>query len=228
MSANILAKVTMPQSTGIPHDDVVNDFAFAWSGAGTPTTTDLTNLTACLYNFYNITPTGGTNPVGYYMSGMVSRATLGCTVKYYDMHDPIAEPFGSPLLVDHFTFGLAGTAAGDDYPNEVSIVLSLSAVIAPGTTHLGRSRGRIFIGPLHRRCSDLTSLTPRPSSTCRTDFGLAAHQLASQAVGADFAWSIWSRADHVLKVIAGGWVDDAFDTQRRRGIDATTRTAWSI
>jgi hypothetical protein len=29
------------------------------------------------------------------------------------------------------------------------------------------------------------------------------------------------------KVITAGWIDDAFDTQRRRGRDASSRTLWS-
>jgi hypothetical protein len=39
-------------------------------------------------------------------------------------------------------------------------------------------------------------------------------------------WSlaVYSVADAVAREVTNGWVDNAWDTQRRRGIDATART----
>lgn len=37
-------------------------------------------------------------------------------------------------------------------------------------------------------------------------------------------WRIWSPTNNNSVLIDNGWVDNAWDTQRRRGVEATART----
>jgi hypothetical protein len=40
------------------------------------------------------------------------------------------------------------------------------------------------------------------------------------------SWSVWSRKNANTKLVTGGFVDNAFDTQRRRGEKASGRQTW--
>ena len=39
-------------------------------------------------------------------------------------------------------------------------------------------------------------------------------------------WVLWSRANNAMFNVVGGWVDNAFDTIRKRGNAPTARTTW--
>lgn len=39
---------------------------------------------------------------------------------------------------------------------------------------------------------------------------------------------VYSRVDGLIRPITSGWVDNEFDTQRRRQRDATARTEWDV
>ena len=38
---------------------------------------------------------------------------------------------------------------------------------------------------------------------------------------------VWSVANNDLVLANDGWVDNSWDTQRRRGLDTTARTTWA-
>jgi hypothetical protein len=40
---------------------------------------------------------------------------------------------------------------------------------------------------------------------------------------AGLSHAVWSSADDTAYPVIGAWMDNAFDTQRRRGVDATAR-----
>jgi hypothetical protein len=48
------------------------------------------------------------------------------------------------------------------------------------------------------------------------------------AIGAGFAWVIYSPTNNEIYDVEAGWVDDAFDTIRSRGGAATTRTTFTF
>lgn len=109
-------------------------------------------------------------------------------------------------------------AVGASGPNEVAICLSYAAVDNPDAS-TPRRRGRIFIGPLGAGVVG----TARPSSALRStilDFGDGLAQVGS---GIDATWKMRSNADNDYYKIESIWVDDAWDTQRRRGLAPTLR-----
>jgi hypothetical protein len=44
--------------------------------------------------------------------------------------------------------------------------------------------------------------------------------------GQDMEWAVWSTTRSQMARVVGGWVDDDFDTQRRRGLTSSFRTKW--
>lgn len=164
---------------------------------------------------------------GTALNSMVANYVTGATmrVKVYDMTDP--EP-RTPVYNDLITPAW-GTKATTVVPTEVSAVLSFQGAPLSGVPQ-ARRRNRVYIGGLNDLAITDSSTTTFPTlfTSLRTQLGnaasamLAANTTALQWVGA-------SRATGLLTTfqIAGGWVDNTPDTQRRRGVLATSRTLWT-
>jgi hypothetical protein len=90
-----------------------------------------------------------------------------------------------------------------------------------------RNRGRIYIGPLVTTAitSGGNNGAPMMATEVLNIFSAAAEALATDP-GLECTWVHWSRANAELYPVVGGWVDNAPDTQRRRGIAPSTRTTW--
>jgi len=85
----------------------------------------------------------------------------------------------------------------------------------------------LYIGPLHILCQDLgPSNDSRPIIEFRNALKAAAEALADDAVTLGVTWSILSRSDGDTKPVVGGYIDNAWDTQRRRGVEPTSRLGW--
>ena len=130
-------------------------------------------------------------------------------IKSYDRSDPLPR---APVLIGAFSFSSAPTVA--PLPPEVSLCGSFQAVAASGIPQ-SRRRGRIFLGPLN---TGTLASTGRPAvgSVAILRNALEALRVAS-AAAATWEWSVFSTKNLVNYSIANGWVDDEFDTQRRRG-----------
>lgn len=137
-----------------------------------------------------------------------------------------------------------------DLPAEVAIVLSFRAAYASGVNSQ-RRRGRLFLGPLAYFPSANVDLK-RPTSGSLGVIQDAANDLlaASQDAAGDWTWCILSRSDFgglaigerpeegepfpenpallagAMHEVVAGWLDDAWDTQRRRGILPSDRFAF--
>lgn len=219
--------VKLPPKSGIPQDVVENTFTF--------TTTD--NLHAnrvavvgLLNSFYTAIPSGGTRAVGAYLSDVIRR-DVEPTVSFYDVTAHLAGGgAGSPIEVLPLTT-LLPAASGSNLPAEVAICLSYNATyggtveFGPHTRPRARLRGRVFIGPLLQlaMATDTTTRRNEVAAAAMTDISKAGAALKASV---DPIWSTWSRKAGVSLPVAGGWVDDAFDTQRRRGEAAVTRTTF--
>ncbi len=202
-------QVELRTQTGIPADNIINTFAFQWLGGGAP---DFGALVTLINGFYN---TIGSD----YLSNVLSNGTGAHQVKIYDLTDPSPRP---PVHIGTFT--RAGGPA--PLPTEVAVCASFQGIQEAGHSQ-ARRRGRVFIGPLRVATIDSgTDGYPRVSNATRSDIALACSNLAEDAVLVDWAWCVWSRADDVLYVVNNGWVEDEFDTQRRRGPGPLTRTTW--
>lgn len=121
------------------------------------------------------------------------------------------------------TFNFTSVPAGLPAPPEVSLCLSFQGNRISGIRQ-ARQRGRVYIGPLDVA---LVETTGRPTAGAITLLRNAGNDLriASAAAGA-WDWVVWSAVSSEPSPVTNGWVDDEFDTQRRRGRVPTVRNVF--
>jgi hypothetical protein len=196
--------------SGVPEDVFVNNFTFL---ADDDKVTAADDITAALVDFYD-TP-GPTRAINAYRSRALADLM---TFKIYKLSD--LKP-REPLIRTHTT--TVAKASTQVIPEEVAICLSFSAA-AP---HTPRRRGRIYIGPLTAvACveEDVTGCC-RITNAAQADISAAAVRLANHV---DAGWLIHSMVGAgTFAAVETGWVDNAFDTQRKRGCKSTNRYTWA-
>lgn len=205
-----LFTITFEATTAIPADNVVNTWYFEGSG------TDPQNVGDMLSDFYDVAPTGETVGISSFMSD--DALTGDYTIRAYDLSDP--EP-RAPVY--EWESALAGISTQPQLPDEVALVFSYHSALASGVP-AGRRRGRIYLGGLRTGAAD----GARPSAAIRAVMAASGRDLiqASNA-SVSWQWQQYSRTTSTGNVVVGGWIDDAWDTQRRRGRDASTRTLFT-
>ncbi len=225
--SHIVAQVNLERVTGVPADRTVNSFHFEGFGVAADPSSFAGILTK-VANFYTLAPVGSTVSVGRQMASTMSVA--GHTIKLYDMKQPKPR---SPVAVSNFTISPGSSAI----PAECAICLSFRGGLVSGTDPT-RRRGRIFIGPLDSG-SVITGGDARPIQQRIDDLLNAGAALLAantdQTLPAGSRWVVDGLAPTVPKPAPPGdqprqltpisylWVDNAFDTQRRRGAQATAR-----
>lgn len=234
-----LTQVTFAATSGLAEDAVVNDFVVDYLNPIDET--NVGQLTIPIASFYNFVAAGGQS-VASFISGMISRAVSSATMKVFDITGHLdGSPHGSPVATDAMT--LSAAALDTSLPEEVAVVLTTRAdgwqgaavdvpAGAPGPAGNLRPKqrlsGRLYVGPLATHANhggELAGAEPRPTIELRTALLDAAEHLVDQLAAAvpDGSWSVWSRADAQTTPITHVQVDDAFDTMRSRGRDATSR-----
>lgn len=215
----IEAVASIPYFSALPEDVVVNTWHFDWVGTGDPTNSDYVNLANLIWQFYEtVFGAAGATFMAPWMRPALAH------MKMYDSFEPTPRApvydAGTALTVTQ-----SGTV---NTPTEVAACLSFHGDYVSGVAQASQ-RGRVFIGGLGAGCiaNGATSTFPMISSTLRTNMGGAAGDILSTQGAVDWQWVVASRVlfPSVFPVV-GGWVDDAPDTQRRRGQDATTRSLW--
>jgi len=173
---------------------------------------DLTALgLACdaLEDFYNDLDT--------YFSSMVRQTDF--MLKCYDNTDP--EP-RAPVLTREFD--LSSAPSGAPLPPEVSICLSFQADQVSGVPQ-ARRRGRIYIPFVD---TSTMGTDGRPTGTVVTNIASYGDTLLTASNGAaTWTWLVFSRVEPGYSVISNGWVDNEYDTQRRRGRPYTSRVVFN-
>jgi hypothetical protein len=224
---DVLVRTIMENVTGLPEDRVINDFAFA-TGATAPTTTELAEIGDYVDDFFRAIPSGAGSAVGSWIGEAINRSATH-TMEFYSIS---AAGLGSPILVNNW-LGPVAPVDSSNLPTEVAAVLSFHADLtgvqeegAGGTRPRARRRGRVYIGPLGQSSITHAAENPLISSTLTGVLAAAGNAMRVAADADGLPWCVWSRTDQVLRPITGGWVDNAPDTQRRRGTDATTRSTW--
>lgn len=225
--SNWLARYEMHAANGEPEDNVVNDFAFQFTDQPTPA--EFALLRDAVTNFYGF-PSGNPDSVAAWISSRISRTQNGL----FDVYEipSVPGPLGSPAYSSDFGIPAGTNTAA--LPSEVAAVISLHADLtnlqeAVGNTRpRARRRGRVFIGPLNISALDNSPTGGMLSLDCRTSLAAQSEQLYVDALADGWVWSVWSRANWDLQPIVGGHVDNAPDTQRRRGPRNTARTVFTV
>lgn len=210
-----LTTVTFDHDSGLPENQIVN----TWHVSG-----DLnggeTLIAASFADFYGEAATGQLNTI---MARMSSVLTGTGVVRMYDLADVVPRV---PILEYEF----AGfTPGGTALPSEVACCLSFKAAPVAGV-NAARRRNRVYIGPL-AESARISGTEPRPLGTFRADLFIALQNLKDEIETHSTGLATlvgYSPTDGIPWTIAEAWSDDAFDTQRRRGEDATSRMTATI
>jgi hypothetical protein len=193
----------IPMTTNVPADIVTNTLHL--SGA------DLAAVTpgiAAIKVFYNA--------ISAHYSSVVSQNAWRFKVYNLDDTKPRA-----PVYEE--TWNLTAAPAGATLPAECAMVLSFQAARQSGEPQ-ARRRNRIFIGPLDQT---LLGVDGRWTTAANNLLANAADALLASSVAAGgWSWVVTSAFGGPYE-INNGWVDNAPDTQRRRGVKATARTIFN-
>jgi hypothetical protein len=193
--------------SGLPTDQFVNNWHFDSIGAAT----DFDNVRDMLEDFY-ATGTSGTSVVG----GFSPLLNHTCQIKAYNLeHDKPR----APVYASSFTTNLFG--GGLSLPFECAVCFSFETRRESGVLQ-ARRRNRVYLGPLATSTVDATGRVVATYRTNVINAGKALHDAALAATAWD--WKVWSGTDNSDHPVDHLWIDDAFDTQRRRGLTATGRT----
>jgi hypothetical protein len=122
------------------------------------------------------------------------------------------------------TFNLVSAPSGSPLPREVALCCSFQAGRISGESQ-ARRRGRVYIGMLD---SATVGADGRPDAAvidAVAAFGNAI--LGPSLASTSWKWAVYSRMNGSGSEVLDGWVDNAFDTQRRRGDAPTARTTFS-
>lgn len=213
----IRAQVTIPYDSGLPEDVAVNTFHFFAAAADQQAIDDVNGL---LDNFYSAIPAGEGGAFTAFYSNIVNSAAA--RIKTYNLDSP--EP-RQPL--DTYDPQWAWAGAGSPLPQEVALCLSFQAVGVSGSPQ-ARRRGRVYLGPLAVTAIEASTSDARPESDLISRMASAASELLADSITSTARWVVYSEAaGGVGYNVDNGWVDNAFDIQRRRGVAPTARTTFS-
>jgi hypothetical protein len=191
--ADVDVQVCLRNVSGLPEDVAVNTLYF---DNGFPDTGQ--GLADGIFAAYQ-----GLKPI-------LSSSYPNMTIKLYT---PGVNAAGPSFQKDYSFPG-----GGSPGPAETAICLSYATVDNPDAS-LPRRRGRVYLGPLAASATNAA----RPDATLRDyvlDFG---EKLAQVGFASNTTWKMRSKLDNLYIKIESIWCDDAWDTQRRRGLSPTLR-----
>jgi hypothetical protein len=216
-----LAQVVMKPDTLPTSNSFVNTFFFLDAVGGRSHSAVADDIEAVLENFYNTINAPGTITIAERLSGIIEP--LLTTVRVYDLGE------ASPRIPEIRGMGswTLGTTA---LPNEVAVVLSYRSGLVPsptGGTIDKRERGRLFIGPLSTAAATytVTDTDSKVADTLINALAGGATYLRDQTAE-DVTWMQYSPTGNIMRAVLQGFVNNRFDTQRRRGADSTSRVVW--
>lgn len=232
MASNYKVVTTWARKSGILKDYVDFDFHVQPLSGADMTAGEWANVNSDISNFINTLAVGQTNAVFQYLSNVLKRTAASITTQAFKLP---AAPGPTGVAVFSGTISPAGGGGGNDLPAELAICLSFHGDYtlipehgAGGTRPKARWRNRVFLGPItdFGTTPDGTTSEILISSQCRTDLTKAAGKLQTALAGHGVNWVTWSPTDWAAHPVVGGWVDNAVDVQRRRGIAATAKTTF--
>jgi hypothetical protein len=202
------AMIVIPMTSALPADSVVNTFYFTAPAADA---TAYAAIDTALTNFYG-------NLQSFFSSKVNANGTR---IKIYDMEDLKPRPPKYDALL-----GLGATVGTTALPPELAVCLSFQGARVAGIAQ-ARRRGRIYFGPLAQVAVNSDKVHATFVSSLCTQAGVL---LAATSLGDPVQWVVYSQTQpgpNFVANVTDGWVDNALDVQRRRGLKADTRTAWT-
>jgi hypothetical protein len=137
-------------------------------------------------------------------------ANADTEVRIYDMADAIPRPVKAQRTKSFVPSGPSG-------PREVACCLSYYS-----GRNLPSQRGRIYVGPFTQ-----SEMAMRPPAGLRTEVKDLGTYL-SELGGVNVDWVQYSQKLNRALKVSNTWVDDEWDTQRRRGLKASTRQVATV
>lgn len=227
-TSQVIIEAYTQSSTGLPKDRFINVWHFL----------DVTDA-----DVDDVAYTGGekiadffTGPTGISGVGAVETAM---STSASDLMTLIAYDFAAATPrpeLGRFTFTLTPSAT-EDLPEEVALCLSYYT-----DRNVASHRGRLYIGPLNVSAMAGSGEPPRPNSNWMAAMragGIRLTTIGKPAVTPTFvtntmpgvpnttaAWALYSPKLGTFSAIEHGWVDDEWDGQRRRRVEASTRLTW--
>jgi hypothetical protein len=213
----IRVQFVMPGRTGLPEDRYITTWAFRTEDNLPPTDAQLTTAVGLVTEFYVGVTAPATSAIRVLLAAAINQPQ--CEGRAYRLGDSVPRaPFIVPV-------NLGAISSGNSLPSEVALCASFYSV-----RNLPRRRGRVFIGPLTDTAKAAPAATTglvQPVPAAIDALRTSMVRLRSAAVTAGLRWCVLSQANAEMVDVTAGWVDNAFDTQRRRGEDATTRSTWN-
>jgi hypothetical protein len=176
---------------------------------------DFENVRDMLRDFYTATAPDAQASITEYFSR--ESMTGKWTIKVYNLSD--AKP-RYPVYTDTDTLTLPATS---NLPTEVAAVMSFQGVRIAGEKQSKR-RNRVYLGPWAVTANYSGYVT---DSLVETILFSGKELIKASEASDQWDWVIYSPTDNEVIAIENGWVDNGWDTQRRRGTRATARGTFS-
>lgn len=203
--------------TLLPEDQFVNSFAFVRDTDDFDSDADEMSdeISERLREFYLEPVAPATNGLVWWLPQQI--VAQGLVIKVYDLGQP---PPRQPREYAH-SVAIPSASSNNALPWEVALTASFY-----GERNLPRQRGRIYLGPLSERALADGS-DARPSAELLVALAGAVERLAlGRGIGDNAVMGVLSPTDAEIRPVTAGWVDNAFDTQKRRGNEASSRLVW--
>lgn len=214
---------TLAGASGSSEDRYVQTFAI--TTAAPLVTSEFEDVFDAFETFYTADQSTLAAVYGFF-SPAVSQ--FGHQIKAYNLGTP---PPHLPIATREYDLPTA-PINDEPWPSEVAVCLSLRGDLVAGTDvgpgpHLrARHRNRTYFGPLRGIAGTFAANEVRPSDLLVDTLLEAVGDLNADliALTPSCRLAIWSPTRNDGEAAELAWVDDAFDTQRRRGAEPTSRT----
>lgn len=202
--SHVKAMIILRLDSGLPEDSPVNTLHFNTLSSPEPYAAIATAIEGAYNTFRTNFP--------------ATVEQNGHRIKMYEMADSTPRV---PVFDD--TFDLSSNPTGDSLPPEIALCCSFQGARASGQSQ-ARRRGRVYLGPCKE---DDNSALGVPGSTVIANAAAFGNFLLNASIAAgSWEWCVYSPTDDELVPVTNGWVDNAWDVQRRRGLGATSRTVF--
>jgi hypothetical protein len=204
MAGGYFATVTIAQTTGETADSWQNTLSLQALSTISPNLLEV--WTDTIWRMYE----------GWATNGLLrGAARIGHMIKVYEARVGINN---FPIIEVPYSFGSQPGAV--DLPREVALCISFRAQI-PQNIPRARGRGRIFVPGFPESSNDAGRPTPSVQGTLGAGYGNYFND--TLAIDAPIFPGVFSRTQDFVYPIVEAWVDNEWDTQRRRGTRPTSR-----